>query len=522
MLSKLTQNENLMKLVENNIGLSPMPIVFLSRAIGCNKLLFNDIDAIYESIQIEAYNMVMLNEDVRKVYESEFFNELNLISEIYCKKIYCILNFQDSRSVEKSYKLIDKLLSKGWQSIYIYVVNKKKISMKEVSKYFKKKNPKCSLMDIVDVQIISYWLCLIYNIQIETQENVFCTFIKMLNFDLMKKISKNDVSDVSDMGNIMNSLLDVDRMKINKIIDTISIRYGKFEIIDDLIGNCGKSEIDKFKLQIEAIFSLEKLSVAHLFQDKRISNKDVEEILFAYYLRYEKSSDGGVFIRVNTIDDENADIEEITNFIIKNLILKLLIKEYKETKEYYFLNNKEVVFMENKKLQVEIDTSITDLKVLNDKLNSIKVDNEKLEKENKRLKQVLENAESNKSEIVALREFLFNLDNQQELYSENEDFSSLQKIKGVIIGGFPKWQQKMKETLNNWNYINIDNINFDENIIKNADVIVIFVNYISHALYYRIVGIVNRENKKIVYIKHNQNVNIVLSQISQAIASLCK
>lgn len=71
----------------------------------------------------------------------------------------------------------------------------------------------------------------------------------------------------------------------------------------------------------------------------------------------------------------------------------------------------------------------------------------------------------------------------------------------VVIGGHDSWQQKLKEVYTDFTYIPADDLGFDVNIVRNADIIVFNFIHCSHGLFYRLRE--NCDRKKIVYLASN-------------------
>lgn len=69
------------------------------------------------------------------------------------------------------------------------------------------------------------------------------------------------------------------------------------------------------------------------------------------------------------------------------------------------------------------------------------------------------------------------------------------------------WQNRLKELYPYFNYIDSDNVNFDINVTRNADIVLFNTLYCSHSLYYKMKNNVNNgrtENKnKVIYIGSN-------------------
>lgn len=90
----------------------------------------------------------------------------------------------------------------------------------------------------------------------------------------------------------------------------------------------------------------------------------------------------------------------------------------------------------------------------------------------------------------------------------------------VIMGGHQIWQNKLKELYPYFTYIDADNVNYDINITRNADIILFNTLHCSHTLYYRVKNNTNNgrtDNKnKLIYIGSN-NLNYFRDVITNLI-----
>ena len=136
---------------------------------------------------------------------------------------------------------------------------------------------------------------------------------------------------------------------------------------------------------------------------------------------------------------------------------------------------------------------------------------ESFKNENKRLSQELDKHTEDSKELLALRSYLFNSTSniQNENYSD-EDFSDiiydLKTVKVTIVGGTNTWINRMKNLLPEWNYISIDQVNFDTSLLDTDWVVINSVQNM-HKLYYKA--------------KENTNANLaIISKVNVELA--CK
>ena len=139
-------------------------------------------------------------------------------------------------------------------------------------------------------------------------------------------------------------------------------------------------------------------------------------------------------------------------------------------------------------------------------------------------KKRLEQAEADKdkyssehSELVALREHLYNITEDDIVIQESSRQDIINAIKDkkvIIIGGHTNWIQKMKDMFPDWTYINFKSTTtIDDNILNNADHVYFFTDFIKHNVYYRFINIVRDKKIPFGYIS-SINIDKCLKQMS--------
>jgi len=216
-----------------------------------------------------------------------------------------------------------------------------------------------------------------------------------------------------------------------------------------------------------------------------------------------------------------------------------MLKAYNQAKDYY---NKKISQNEsNGKLVDSLKAKVVELenqnKNLTNQLAKLQVDYKEIERklnskfnktlyqytaENKKLNETIEGLKSkinsHKKEIQLLLNLNAAMANEFAVETEEIDYDfvndlNVKGIRGVIVGGHPKWQNMMKGYLPNFKFIGIDDINFDTALLENADAVFINTKYASHSLLYKVISAVKNKNIDIHYINCN-NKNYVLNRIS--------
>lgn len=130
------------------------------------------------------------------------------------------------------------------------------------------------------------------------------------------------------------------------------------------------------------------------------------------------------------------------------------------------------------------------------------------------MKKEMEALQQNEKELFALREFMFSLDRQETYIPVEEESIDLSKIKGVLIGGQEQWHKKMREYLPLFAFVNTEN--FDVKLLDSADIVIIFHNFLSHKLYYKVINEVRKKKVHIGYIS-SLNEELVVKQIKEIV-----
>ncbi len=95
----------------------------------------------------------------------------------------------------------------------------------------------------------------------------------------------------------------------------------------------------------------------------------------------------------------------------------------------------------------------------------------------------------------------------------------LKNLNVLIMGGHQVWQNRLKELYPDFKYLDSDNVNYDINITRNADIVFFNTLHCSHTLYYRMKNNINNgrdeRKNKVVYISSN-NLEYFKEMVSKA------
>lgn len=487
--------------MNNKIELNIFP--FLINALAIEPAIYKDIDELYNKDKYVFYELAK-NDDL---YNHNLLTDGSLLIEEYSKKLLGIISFiskeyEDEELQSKNEEYIKGLFGlcrKGYNYAYQYINKHNKIDLHDYMRKYHKKNKgvKNISVDRLNAELVMLLFLVRNDNKKELIENdIFIEFMKTLKEILNHSEGKYGIN--------MNNLSPQQQININKLLKLINNTFGEITIYDNLIEvlyRKDNKEYNSFDCGLSLMYDLEGLSSYTIHNNIKITENEIKEIIVAY--RNDKYA-------IKEIELTKEAEEDFIKYFISALHIRFNLKAYNIVKQHYFKNNKETMFIELDKLENENMNINMQVALLKRDKNKLVDEISIKEKENERLRKEIEQLKQGKNELDSLREFIFNLDKQEEYREENIDYDKLKNSKGLIIGGHNKWQDRMKELLPNYIFIHPDNMNFDIRLLDSIDNIFVYTNYLNHGLYYKIIS--NSDGKNIYYI-NNSNEDIVLKEI---------
>lgn len=229
------------------------------------------------------------------------------------------------------------------------------------------------------------------------------------------------------------------------------------------------------------------------------------------------------------------------------LWLALLSKTIKQEREFYFKNNSETQFFALKNLEREVqqlqeavadqrNAAVAAMALAAAHSEQIKLLNAELAKENKDAakplmaeiamlrSQISEmqarlDVEAEKSkELYRLREFVFDMQQGQDISIEEVSLDNLIASKKIyIFGGHINWRTKLKQKYPKLEVLDGHNISFDEQKLLGADMVLMNTSNMSHALYYKIIDVLRKNNIPFNYLGKYSNPELLEKEIAEAL-----
>ena len=455
---------------------------FLVEAFGTNQNIRTDVDRLYSCHKDMFYKYAKES----KYYDHPIIKDGDIYKEEYARKALGILEYaQATKDREVIDRLID-VMKKGWSKVYSYLNNTGKVNLEEyVANYL-------DIGIMTDDEVNSELAVLYFFAHIFEKEVTTNHALEILESMLI--LRERFYHDES-MRFTWNTLSPEIKQKAKSLKQRIYNDKGPVKGYMDICTSQDKDIKDVFTVYTY-LFDAEMLSTTVL-QTVGYTDRDINETLAAYFSIY-----------------KNQNVGEAIKFLVPGIIIKGLIKAYKEVKEYYFQNNKETMYIEmknqadknaqleskNKFLSLQNDTLKNRLEEAYDKAEAAYKDEIRgLQNQVKDLQEQLAEVKQNEQELFALREFVFNLSQEEEI--EGTEQISEQYNSGVVIGGRERWQKRLQEKYPDFTFISADAKNFDTAIFNNADVVLFNTAYLSHAIYDKAMNEIRKRNLPIKYVR---------------------
>lgn len=233
------------------------------------------------------------------------------------------------------------------------------------------------------------------------------------------------------------------------------------------------------------------------------------------------------------------------DYYLQALVFGKIAKFIKETKEFYFANNRETQYNELRKvlsdkavLQEENDKLI---RVLQDKdrtieslksqIHMLSTDVSKDIKEAQRplnnaiailqsqvasLQEELEAEREKSVELNRLREFAFSIQSGADVSDVETPLKDLIAGKRIyIIGGHINWRNKMKSAYPSLNFLDGHQKSFDAKMLIDADMVFLNTSNMSHTVYYKVMAVLQKNRVPFNYIGRYMNIELLEQEISK-------
>lgn len=494
-----------MENIEKDLELNDYLVPFLADAFSTNKKTYDDVNKIYNLDKVKFIDLAKQD----TYYNSIICESSNIEEEYYFKKtLGLICEAKKNNSIKDE---IITICKKCWKYAFTFIKENETIKLSVyLNKLMKKYNGVSNFNEIDIHSNLTVVLFLAQNLN-KTIDRTDEQYLKRINYYKLR------LNFFENKTNVNIDKLSKDNLKKLRQLELKIINDKKIEFIPlkynltndyDLNYNTGisiykLSKQEKYFIAFEDIFDIDGVSLINIVKNNYLKSKDIQQLIYLYINWFE--------------ENEEIDFDEIRKYLYPAIQIRYLCREYKKAKKYFFDNFTEELHNQVEKFDKENKEIIKNNLLLTDENNKLKLQIEEMKRDSKRLTQELSEANTNKIELVALREFIFNLNTKIPVEINNINYTVINEFKGIIIGGYNSWQTKMKELLSEWTFISVDTSNFDENILKNNNHIFINASCMSHGMYYRVMKVICSTNNKKIHFINNQNTEICIEKIHNQI-----
>ncbi|HBG4827184.1 TPA: hypothetical protein KQF10_001765 [Clostridioides difficile] len=469
-------------------------IPFLAEALSINSKCYSFIDKYYNKDKLKYMNLAKKS----IFYNSKIASEGSIIQEYYFKRALGILSSQENRTIFEIYKF-------GYRIAYNYVNS---IQIFKASNFLKKLLSKVN--DFSDDELngnmlVAISLCGALEKEIDSSDIVYK---KMIDGLLLRNDSySREVLSIDNLDKKYKKILSKIELKLKSLYLKEYIPSSYVLNIDATKGYKGNNLtfLEKQILGLDYISNLEGITLISIVGKDIFKSKQIQELILAY-----------CNLQDNIEDENSINYEDLFRFIIPAIDLRYWAREYKKAKHFFFNNFDEELKEVMKEKEIEINELKKNNLLLQDENEKLKLELELLQKDKIRLECEIKEQCTSKEELVQLRNFMFNQQQQEQEEKVLIDESiNLKNIKAIIFGGHPNWILKMKEKLTNFEFIPANTINFNVSILDSYEYVFINTSFIGHAMYYKIIENLNADNK-LRYI-NNVNVDRAIEDIKNSI-----
>lgn len=472
--------------MEQELNLIP----FLAEALSINKKCYSIIDKYYSKNKLKYMDLAKKS----IFYNSKIASEGSIIQEYYFKRALGILSSQENDTIFEIYKL-------GYKVAYNYINS---IQIFKVSNFLKKLLTRVEPFTNDELNgnvLVAISLCGELEKDVDISDIVYQRFIEnlFLRMDNYKDILLIDNLDKNK------------RKMLSKIELKLKSMYLKDYIPSSYVINIDSSKnyedltfLEKQIVGLDYVSNLEGISIIRVVGKDIFKSKQIQELILSY-----------LKVQGNIEDENSINYEDLFRFIIPAIDLRYWAREYKKAKHFFFNNFDEELKEVMKEKEIEINELKKDNLLLQDENEKLKLELELLQKDKNRLESEIKEQFTSNEELVQLRNFMFNQQQEQEEKVLIDESINLKNIKAIIFGGHPNWILKMKEKLTNFEFIPANTINFNVSILDSYEYVFINTSFIGHAMYYKIIENLNKDNK-LRYI-NNVNVDRAIEDIKNAL-----
>ena len=483
---------------------------FLAEALATNKALHSEIDRLYQKDKTRYYELAKHS----PWYEHSFLTSTSLKTEVYARRALGLLAGLGTPQVVS-------LLKKGWPWVYKLVSKASSVKADLIQRAI----PKSQRDSLTDDEFGGYVVVglvlgrlLDKAISTDTDTTAICQMLwgrldhaaGEMRFDY-KKIVEERYQEREDARRLTQEV---------QAASNISPRKGL-----GILSDTTHPEATAWRIAFEFVFDSEGLAES-ILDDAPLSEEHLESIAAIYNMCF-----------------PDKGTSQAIEFHVAAIYVKRLLVAYRQVKQTFWANAAEVLYPELNNLTQEVAKLREEHTRLAQENVVLREQNAQLQKlaysEYNRARaesrdaihqlsaevgQLKAQVEADRREMAALREMFFDLSKETNVVAISPEtdpapyLANLRGVRGLIVGGHERWQQRMKALLPHFTFIHTDVLNFDPQLIVGVDVVFVHCGYVSHAFYHKVMSALRSYPDVALHYLHGTNPLRILKEMSAAVA----
>lgn len=244
-------------------------------------------------------------------------------------------------------------------------------------------------------------------------------------------------------------------------------------------------------------------------------------------------------LNIYSVFEASKELERLKDdewelYLTSALLLTMMIHHYKDLSDFYFdaVKKQEDLVMKEKQISkgqrsVEQQTKEFDVREKNyeQKISEQDAYIQQLEQQLKEARNEQAETVALKKEVASLRSYAYQ--HRAEIEEVKAETNPVEKVNillenknAVVFGGHPTMVNRLKTTLPDLEYRDVDTINRELEFIGNQDIIFLVTSYFNHPFYYKLMNELEKHPQvRLVYLSGYSNLNRTLNEMADLLES---
>jgi hypothetical protein len=461
---------------------------FACEAFASNPKVYKLIKRLYEKNRVKYYQTAKSS----RWYKNEILTSQSIQKEIVAKQTLALL-------LEGEVEDILQIIRTGWPAIYHWAKKQSSISVDDAlalmmpSRSSKKEDlDRLTNDEINSYAVVALLLANILGKKIEENKGH-----KVLMHSLYQRLKwaegENRIRYASLPGE--------EKARIRQLKKDVyaQARINRFFV--SFADSTGE-DVQKAHNALCFLFDTERLSTS-LLEDEQLAEQDIDEVLAVYTVAY----------------SDTSNIEDVAHYLVFGHAVKGLLRAYRHLKEQHFKTSRETLYLELDTAEYEAREAKEAAAFLSKTVSQQEKEIAALRKQvageySRAVAEYRVELKAAQAENLDLKERCANLHDRVKelediLFAREEgagegtdtNLVDLSLVRGIVVGGHQRWHSRIREVLPpSWRLIHPDE-EIDLAVIAGADLVLFFIGYLSHAMYYLVADEAKRRGVPVGYLR---------------------